>query len=169
LGFLISRGSVTYNGKKYRYRLLCSFKEEYYESIYKMREFFKSDRKIEFIPPKGNTKSNLYRLSINSKKLCLRLMELGMLPRKSIKRNFKFYEFQNKELDKHFTRGYIDGRLLFAKLKNKYFYYKISGNKQVLKKIKSTLKEMNVEVGDVQKQAEKTYYLNVFGIDNQIN
>lgn len=102
LGFLYADGCVYYKKRTKSYRLEVGLAEKDYSHLLKLKKFLKSEYKIRY---RSETKS--YSLEICSKKICDDLIKLGCVPRKSL--ILTFPTFLDRELIKHFIRGYFDG------------------------------------------------------------
>ena len=101
LGVIFSDGNISWNTKKGYYSLTITASKKDKDHLERIRKIMYSTKPLLYAP---QTKS--YRLIVNSKKLCRRLMELGVVPRKSLVVGFPDIP---KDQLKHFIRGIIDG------------------------------------------------------------
>lgn len=101
LGFICADGSISWNSVKGYYSLTITAAEKDKLHLEKIREIIQSSK-----PLLRGESTKSYRLIVNSKKLCRRLMGLGVMPRKSL--ILKFPKVPKKYL-KDFIRGYVDG------------------------------------------------------------
>lgn len=96
----------------------------------KFREFFKTDRPLEFISKKNNKQHNQYRLRINSRHICDKLTKYGCTKNKSL--TLKFPTCIPSEFIHHFIRGYFDGDGCISINKNNYLQFSIVGTKEFI-------------------------------------
>lgn len=102
LGFLYADGNINkYNNS---YSLELTLKEDDLEHIQKFKSFMCSENTISY-----REKQKAYRLSLGSKRIYERLIELGCIPNKSLILKFPNDNQVPKYLLKHFIRGYFDG------------------------------------------------------------
>ena len=101
LGLIYSDGNIAWNTKKGYYSLTITASEKDVAHLENIRNLLTSTKPLLYAP-----KTKSYRLIVNNKNLCLRLMQLGVTPRKSL--TIKFPEIPQGHL-KHFMRGVIDG------------------------------------------------------------
>ncbi len=101
LGLIFSDGSISWNPKKGYYSLTITASEKDKDHLEKIRRIMYSTKPLLY-----SAKTRSYRLIVNNKKLCRKLIKLGVIPRKSL-----IVEFPNipKDQLKHFIRGVIDG------------------------------------------------------------
>ena len=161
-GFLMSKGNIQYRKDDSKYLIFLLLRESYYESVFKLRRFLKTSKNIAYIT---SGKTPLYRLGISSKKMCLDLMDKGMLPRKSINRHFNFPEFEDKSFDKFFTRGYLDAKMSVLIAYDKYISFRVTGNKQTLLGIKKVLSDLGLTTSNISKSG-KSHILSSSGVEN---
>lgn len=83
-----------------------------------------SNRPLRFIPKKQVNHNNQYGLSINNKRISNNLLRFGLVKRKSWNLNFPY--FLQKDLIRHFVRGFVDGDGTLYISKNKRFTVGIS-------------------------------------------
>ena len=117
LGFIFADGNISKperqlkDGtiKKGNYRLEISLKEEDIEHLDKLRVALNIDKPIK-ITHTNNTRHNRCRLYFNNKHLWQTLNSYGCTPKKSLTLKFPSLTiFKDKDLVRHFIRGYIDG------------------------------------------------------------
>ncbi len=95
LGFILADGCVN------KYQLSIGLNKKDYGHLEKFRQFIKSpDRKISYIP-----RDNGYVIAVGSIKLCKRLLDIGITPKKSLTAKV----LTGFEMNTHFWRGLIDG------------------------------------------------------------
>lgn len=107
LGFLYADG-CNYMPKQ---TVSMSLQEDDFEILEKIRTCIGNERPLEYIDYSnkhdfGYTYKNQYRLLIFSKHICDSLNDVGMTPNKSL--TLEFPEI-DKDLYRHFIRGYFDG------------------------------------------------------------
>lgn len=135
LGYISADGNVTWNEIKGYYSLTITAAEKDKEHLEKIRKRFNSTKPLLY---GKSTKS--YRLIINSKQICLDLMEFGILPRKSL-----ILKFPNlpEEYLVDYIRGYIDGdgSLKFYKRpRSPYFELSIcSGSREFIEALENKI------------------------------
>lgn len=127
-GYICADGNVAWDNQKGYYCLTITAAEKDKLHLEKIRRTIESSKPLLY---GKSTKS--YRLVVNSQKICLRLMRLGVMPRKSL--ILKFPKVPNKYL-KDFIRGYVDGDgslRFFNRKRSPYFELMIcSGSKEFL-------------------------------------
>ncbi len=102
LGFIYADGNVSWNTIKGYYSLTITAAAKDKEHLELFRVKLNSTKPLLY-----SQKTNSYRLIANSKKLCEKLINLGVIPKKSMVVTFP--NFIPKKLMKHFLRGIIDG------------------------------------------------------------
>lgn len=107
LGFLYADG-CNYKPKQ---TVLMSLQEEDFDILEKIRVCMGNEHPLEYIDYSnkhdfGYTYKNQYRMLIFSKHMCDSLDNIGMTPNKSLTLEFPRID---KELYRHFIRGYFDG------------------------------------------------------------
>ena len=112
LGFLYADGCVSI-GKK-RYCVELSLKGSDIAHLWKFNDFLGFDRKLQKVKIGdcrcGEKICKRCRISVSSKHLCLRLKELGCMPRKSLILQFPNLDiFKERDFVYDFLRGYFDG------------------------------------------------------------
>lgn len=111
LGFILADGCIYLGANKnsYRFQMNLQIKDRYI--LEELQKDIGSDYKIQDKQFGYNKDGNLKfasLLKINSSKLCEDLINLGVIPRKSMKQEMKEDLIPNN-LVKHFIRGYFDG------------------------------------------------------------
>jgi len=101
LGFIFADGNVAWNPQKGYYSMTITASEKDKDHLEKIRKLLQSTKPLLYSP-----KTKSYRLIVNSKILCKKLMELGVIPRKTLV--VEFPQIPEEHL-KHFLRGVIDG------------------------------------------------------------
>ena len=111
LGFILADGCVYLGANKnsYRFQMNLQIQDKYV--LEELQKDIGSDYKIQdkqFGYKKNGDPRFISLLKINSSKLCEDLINLGVIPRKSMKQEVKKNLIPNK-LISHFIRGYFDG------------------------------------------------------------
>ena len=101
LGYIFADGNINWNEKKSYRALTITAAEKDKNHLETVRNKLNSTKPLFY-----SKNTNSYRLIVNSKKLCLDLMKIGITPRKSLTADFP--KIPNKFL-KDFIRGVIDG------------------------------------------------------------
>jgi len=101
LGVIFSDGNISYNPRKGYYSITITAAEKDKNHLEKIRCLLSSTKPLLYSP-----KTKSYRLIFNSKKICKRLMSIGLKPNKSL--SLEFPKIPKKYL-RHFIRGIIDG------------------------------------------------------------
>lgn len=101
LGYIYADGNINWNPRRSYWALTitASAKDKFH--LERLRNLLSSTKPLLYSP-----KTNSYRLIANSKRLCQKLIDLGINPRKSLTVNFPDLP---KEQIKHFIRGIVDG------------------------------------------------------------
>jgi len=126
LGFIFADGNVAWNPKKGYYTLTITASEKDIEHLEKIRKIMSSTKPLLYA-----VKTKSYRLIVNDKELCRRLMYLGVIPKKSL--IVKFPKIP-KEYLRHFIRGVIDGDgnvRYVERSRSSYFEITIASGSQV--------------------------------------
>lgn len=128
LGYICADGNIAWNQAKGYYSLTVTASDKDKDHLEKIRRIFKSTKPLLY-----GESTNSYRLIVNSKTICRKLMSLGVLPKKSL--ILKFPKIPSQYV-KDFIRGYVDGDgslRYFARLRSPYFELSISsGSKEFL-------------------------------------
>jgi len=101
LGFIFADGSISWNPLKGYYSLTITAAEKDKEHLEIIGRSMSSTKPLLY-----SEKTKSYRLIVNSKKLCKKLISLGVVPRKTKIVRFPSISFR---FLKHFLRGVIDG------------------------------------------------------------
>lgn len=115
LGFIFADGNIA-NAKRLKeinnkasYRLEVSLQSSDIDHLNKLKTFFKWEGVVK-ISKTNYKRKDRCRLYFNNKHIWETLNAYGCTPNKSLTLKFPNIEiFENKELIKHFIRGYIDG------------------------------------------------------------
>src|SRR3989338_7818201 len=102
LGYIYADGNINWNIDKSYWALTITASAKYKNHLETIRNILSSTKPLLY-----SHKTNSYSLIANSKKLCQNLIELGVVPRKSL--IVKFPNLPNNNLLRHFIRGIIDG------------------------------------------------------------
>ena len=102
LGLIYADGNIAWNPTKGYQALTITTSAKDKEHLEKLRLLMSSTKSLLY-----SSSTNSYRLIVNNKNLVLRLMELGVFPRKSL--TIKFPDFLPTKMMSHFLRGVIDG------------------------------------------------------------
>ena len=140
LGYMFADGNVSWNPKKGYQAITITASDKDREHLERIRNVISSTKPLLY-----SEKTNSNRLIVNSKKMCQKLMTLGIIPRKSL--IVKFPKIPKKYL-RHFIRGVIDGdgtvRYVDRK-RSPYFEINVSsGSPEFLKKM---VKEIKNNIG----------------------
>jgi len=158
LGFIYADGNISWNPQKGYYCLTITAAAKDKEHLEKMRAMLSSTKPLLF-----SSKTNSYRLIVNNKYLCERLMMLGVLPRKSL--TVQFPQFIPSDHLRHFIRGVIDGDGTVYYLNRKrspYFSIRIySGSEEFVTGIK---KEVKNTIG-IDANIRKRRNANIYGAE----
>jgi hypothetical protein len=154
LGFIYADGNIAWNPKKGYQSLTITASAKDKEHLEKIRNLLLSSKPLLYSP-----KTNSYRLIVNNKNLCNRLMTLGVFPRKSL--IVQFPDFLPDEYLKHFLRGVIDGDgsvYYCDRKRSPYFVIKIfSGSEEFLQELVKKVKEVFDIDGNVRKNKKNLY------------
>src|SRR5579859_2720079 len=106
LGFLYADGNNYVNNNCYEVSI--NLVEEDKSILEEILRLLSPDNKLKKISFKNKNWKNQYRLCIKNKKISDQLTQLGCVPNKSLTLTFPEW-LTNKELQRHFIRGYFDG------------------------------------------------------------
>ncbi len=153
LGLIFADGNIAWDTKKGYYSVIITASEKDKAHLEKLRLMISSTKPLLYSP-----KTKSYRLVVNSKELCKKLMEYGLTPRKSL--TIEFPEIPSDQLS-HFLRGVIDGdgNVRYVERKRSpYFEITIaSGSKKFCDGIIKAIKQ-NVNIdAKARKVGENTY------------
>lgn len=153
LGYIFADGNVAWNPSKGYQSLTITASEKDRIHLVRIRKLLLSTKPLLYAE---KTKSN--RLIVNNKKICLRLMELGVIPRKSL--IVKFPDIPTDYL-RHFIRGIIDGdgNVRYVERKRSpYFEITVSsGSPEFLKKMVEKIRENLGVVSRIRKISNNTF------------
>ncbi len=155
LGYIFADGCVTWNSNKGYYNLTITSSEKDVEHLERIRYLLECTKPLLYA-----SKTKSYRLIVNNKEICKKLMSLGVVPRKSLIMQFPVVP---KEFIRHFIRGVIDGdgNVRYVN-RNRSPYFEItiaSGSKLFLQKLSEIIdKEIKIAV-DMRKIGQNTYNL----------
>ena len=125
-GFICADGNIAWNEAKGYYTLTITASAKDKDHLEKMKKILKSTKPLLYAE---STKS--YRLVVNSKTMCRKLMDLGVLPKKSL--ILKFPKMPAQYI-RDFIRGYVDGDgslRYFARVRSPYFELSISSGSRI--------------------------------------
>lgn len=140
LGLIFTDGNIAWDTQKGYYSMTITASEKDKNNLERIRNILESTKPLLYSP-----KTRSYRLIVNNKILCKKLMQLGVIPRKSLV--VRFPDISRKHI-RHFIRGVIDGdgNVRYVKRKrSSYFEITIfSGSKLFCKDLSQVIKQ---EVG----------------------
>jgi len=170
LGFILADGCVYFetNKNSYRFQMNLQAQDRYIlEELQKDIEFDYKIQDKQFGCGKNGDPILISLLKINSSKLCEDLMNLGVVPRKSMRQEMKKDLIPDK-LIKHFIRGYFDGNGSCSIRKNS-ISLDFLGSKTICLQIDEYLKlnkiNKNVLYGN---KKNELYGLRINNTDNKI-
>lgn len=154
-GFIFADGNVSWDIEKSRRALTITSAAKDKDHLEKMRLILESTKPLLY-----SNSTNSYRLIVNNKKICEDLMSLGVVPRKSLIKEFPVVP---KEYVSHFIRGYVDGNGTVRYNDRKvspYFQISIcSGSYKFLEKL-SEVVDLNLGIkNNVREEKINTYNL----------
>ena len=140
LGYILTDGNISWNTEKSYKALTITAAVKDKDNLEKIRLELKSTKELLY---SKHTKS--YRLIVNSKPICIDLMNFGIIPRKSL--IVKFPKIPDRFLN-HFIRGVVDGdgnvRYVNRK-RSPYFEITIcSGSREFLDKMSKRILSMGI-------------------------
>jgi hypothetical protein len=152
LGYIFADGNINWKPEKsYRSLTITAAKKDV-EHLEKIRSKLRSTKKLLY---SDDTES--YRLIVNSKTMCMDLMKIGLIPKKSL--SIKFPKISKKFL-RHFIRGVIDGdgNIRYVQRKRSpYFEITVSsGSKAFLEAMTNRIATVGI-VGKVRKAGKNVY------------
>lgn len=134
-GFICADGNVAWDSDRGYNSLTITASAKDKDHLEKIRRIFKSTKPLLYAKS-----TNSYRLIVNSKTMCCKLMSLGVVPRKSL--ILKFPKVPPQYI-KDFIRGYVDGDgslRYFARERSPYFELSISsGSKTFLEVLENKI------------------------------
>lgn len=153
LGYIYADGNIHWNPNKSYWALTITASAKDKSHLERLRNLLSSKKPLLYSP-----KTNSYRLIANSKKLCQKLMGLGVIPRKSLTINFPALP---KEQIRHFIRGVIDGdgNVRFVnRERSPYFEITIaSGSKSFCEGLIKSIKDAIGIDANIRKVNKNTY------------
>lgn len=158
LGYIFADGNVAWNTTKGYYSLTVTASQKDKDHLERTRLMMASTKPLLY-----GKSTQSYRLIVNSKKICKRLIGLGVTPKKSL--TLKFPKMSQRYL-KDFIRGYVDGDgslRYFARERSPYFELMISsGSEDFLKVLeKKIFKELQIR-SRLFKTGKNCYVLRYF-------
>jgi len=155
LGVIFSDGNISYNPQKGYYSITITAAEKDKNHLENMRKILSSTKPLLY-----SSKTKSYRLIFNSKKICKRLISIGLKPNKSL--SLEFPSIPKKYL-RHFIRGIIDGdgNVRYVKRKvSPYFEITIaSGSKVFCEGLVDAIKTETNIPANIRKAHKNTYVL----------
>jgi hypothetical protein len=140
LGLIFTDGNIAWDEEKSRRSLTITASEKDKENLERIRNLMNSTKPLLY-----SKKTKSYRLIVVNKKICLDLMNMGVIPRKSL--TLEFPKIPKKVL-RHFIRGAIDGDGTVYYLQRKRSpYFKISFCSGSEKFIKSLVNKIELSTG----------------------
>ncbi len=156
LGYIYADGNVAWNPSKGYQSLTITAAEKDKDNLEKIRNLLSSTKPLLY-----SKKTKSYRLIANNKILCLKLMELGVVPRKS--KIVTFPKCIPPDCLRHFLRGVIDGdgNIFYLKRKRSpYFSIRIySGSEIFLRDLAIAVEEKFGIPAKVKKANNSTFGL----------
>ncbi len=156
LGLIYTDGNIAWNPAKGYQSLTITAAEKDKDHLEKIRNLLRSSKPLLY-----SSKTKSYRLIVNNRKICQRLMAFGVIPKKSL--SLKFPEFLDDKHFSHFLRGIIDGdgSIYYCKRKRSpYFAIKIaSGSSDFIIGIRDRIKNAFGIYANIQKRKASNVYL----------
>lgn len=170
LGFILADGCVYLGVNKNSYRFQMNLQTQDKYILEELQKDIGSDYKIQdkqFGYKKNGDPKFISLLKINSSKLCEDLINLGVIPRKSMKQEMKKNLIPNK-LISHFIRGYFDGNGSCSIRKN-LISLDFFGSKTICLQIDEYLKLNNINKNVLYgNNKNELYGLRINNTDNKI-
>lgn len=155
LGLIFTDGNISWDTKKGYYSMTITASEKDKGNLERIRNILESTKPLLYSP-----KTRSYRLIVNNKILCKKLMQLGVTPRKSL--IVRCPDIPRKYI-RHFIRGVIDGDgcvFYHDRKKSPYFEIRIySGSKLFCKDLAPIIKKETGLETNVKKVKKNTYVL----------
>lgn len=155
LGYIYADGNINWNSNKSYWALTITASAKDKSHLERLRNLLSSTKSLLYSP-----KTNSYRLIANSKRLCQKLIDLGITPRKSLTVNFPDLP---KEQIKHFIRGIVDGdgNVRFVnRERSPYFEITIaSGSELFCKGLITAVKDNTGINANIRKVNKNTYII----------
>ena len=172
LGFILADGCIYLGANKnsYRFQMNLQIKDRYI--LEELQKDIGSDYKIQdkqFGYNKEGDPKFASLLKINSSKLCEDLINLGVIPRKSMKQEMKEDLIPNN-LIKHFIRGYFDGNGSCSLCKNNNIALNFLASKKLCNQIDKILTKNNINKNVLFKHnfSNNLYGLRINNTENKI-
>lgn len=154
-GFICADGNIAWDVVKGYYVLTITASAKDKNHLEKIRKIIKSTKPLLY-----TESTNSYRLIVNSKTMCRKLMSLGVVPKKSL--ILKFPKVATQYI-KDFIRGYVDGdgsMRYFARERSPYFELSISsGSKDFLIVLEHKINDMLGIRSRISKNKNECYLL----------
>ena len=170
LGFILADGCVYLGANKNSYRFQMNLQTQDKYILEELQKDIGSDYKIQdkqFGYKKNGDPKFISLLKINSSKLCEDLINLGVIPRKSMKQEVKKKLIPDK-LISHFIRGYFDGNGSCSIRKN-LISLDFFGSKTICLQIDEYLKLNNINKNVLYgNNKNELYGLRINNTDNKI-
>jgi len=139
LGFIMADGCVYVGARGNSYRLQINLKSADVAHLEKFQKAIGSSYKIQI---KKIGKAEAALLKVNSTQMCLDLIKLGVVPRKSLICRFPELD---KSFQSHFIRGYFDGDGSIDLHKKRDVRCRIFGGAEMLTDIQGILGQSGIE------------------------
>ena len=154
LGYIYADGNISWNTKKVYQALTITTAAKDKDHLENIRKIINSTKPLLY-----SEGTNSYRLIANSKNLCLKLMNFGVKPNKSL--TLEFPEFLPNKQFRHFLRGIIDGdgTIYYCnRKKSPYFVIKIcSGSEKFLRSLVQKIEEITTIKGNTRFDKSNTF------------
>ncbi|HLO11261.1 MAG TPA: LAGLIDADG family homing endonuclease [Pseudoneobacillus sp.] len=164
LGFIMADGCVYKQESTYRFQMNLNSKDK--DTLVKLNQVISSDYEVK---DKLVNNHPVSMLKINSKEFCEHLINKGVIPKKSGK---EVVPNIDRDLVRHFIRGYFDGdgSLVITKRKDSdklRYKFCIVSSKKLLEQVIAILteKECSIPPKAIQKTGE-AYTLNIGSLDS---
>ena len=155
LGLIFADGNIAWNPKKGYQTLTITAAEKDKDHLENLRNILSSTKPLLYAK-----KTKSYRLIVNNKKICKRLMKLGLTPRKSL--TIRFPKIPKKWLP-HFIRGVIDGdgniRYVNRKVSPYFEISLTSGSRMFCEDLSKVINAQTSIKTNVRKAKKNTYVL----------
>lgn len=159
LGFLMADGYISKNSNT----IELSLKGSDSNHLQKYNNFIRNTQPIKISKVINNGKEySRCRCAVTDSHFHNRLIELGCIPQKSLTLKFPNKNiFANKNLIRHFIRGYIDGDGCLTYTKTGRLVIEIIGTKEFLEEIKELYPEYfkSILYKDKRRPNSNTYYI----------
>ncbi len=156
LGLIYADGNVAWNHQKGYYNLTITSSAKDKDHLEDLRSLMSSTKPLLY-----GKSTDSYRLIINSKKLCSRLMELGVYPKKSLTLLFPIFLLIDQL--PHFLRGVIDGDgnvRYVSRKRSSYFEITVSsGSLKFLEGFRDAVRKAINIVGGIRRVGINTFVL----------